>query len=156
MMAMTGPAGAAERLRGLVLQSEALCASAAAQGQPSDMAAAQTTLLQLHSLLSVTAAAEPSSRRAADGLLQQCTARLHGLTMQRHRSEARWVEGAGDGQAVACSGSWPADQAPSQPSHCAGWPQLPPSVAAATHSGSGLQAFPCCSPSLAGAPAWRS
>ena len=82
-----------ERLRGLVLSSEALCASAAAQGQPSDTAAAQTALLQLHSLLSVTTAAEPASRLAADGLLQQCTARLHGLTMQRHRSEARWVGG---------------------------------------------------------------
>lgn len=89
---MAGPADPAERLRGLVLSGEALCAAAAAQGQPSDTAAAQTALLQLHSLLSVTAAAaEPASRHAADGLLQQCTARLHGLTMQRHRSDARCV-----------------------------------------------------------------
>ncbi len=97
---MARPADPAERLRGLVLSSEALCAAAAAQGQPSDTAAAQTALLQLHSLLSVTAAAEPASRHAADGLLQQCTARLHGLTMQRHRSEARCV-GLGGQERVA-------------------------------------------------------
>lgn len=104
---MAGPADAAARLRGLVLSSEALSASAAAQGEPNDVPAAQTALLQLHSLLSVTAAAEPASRRAADSLLQQCTARLHGLTMQRHRSEARWAECDCVGRAVCAAALHP-------------------------------------------------
>lgn len=96
LIAMAAQTDAAERLRGLSLSSEALCAAAAAApGDTSTGAAAQTALLQLHSLLSVSAStgAAPASRHAADGLLQQCTTRLHGLTVQHHRSDARQVGG---------------------------------------------------------------
>lgn len=148
---MAGPADAAARLRGLVLSSEALCASAAAQGAPNDVPAAQTALLQLHSLLSVTAAAEPASRRAADSLLQQCTARLHGLTMQRHRSEARWAECdcVGREDRMRCTSCLP--------KHPSVWlHRLPQAAATCCCRLLATVAFPTSMPSLAGAAAWQS
>lgn len=86
---MAGPLGESARLRDLLFASEGACRSATAAPDASAAAsAAQTALLQLHSLLSVTAAA-PVSRHHAEPLLQQCTARLHRLSVQRSRSDAR-------------------------------------------------------------------
>ena len=94
---MMGPEGeaAAAQLRGLAFAAEQGFAAAlagaprGADGADSPVAAAQSSLLQLQSLLSVTAGGGAASRQQAAGLLQQCTSRLLRLSVQHHRSEGR-------------------------------------------------------------------
>lgn len=84
------PSDGAAGLRNLVFAAEqAYGAARAPAPQEGALGAAQSALLQLQSLLSVTAAGAPAARHHADGLLEQCTARLHTLTVQHHRSSAR-------------------------------------------------------------------
>jgi hypothetical protein len=87
---------AGSSLRNLLFAAEqgyaaATSSSAGVDGHSSSLAAAQSSLLQLHSLLSVTAAGQqaPASRHQADSLLQQCTSRLTALTVQHHKSAGR-------------------------------------------------------------------
>lgn len=87
------PSDGAASLRSLVFAAEAAYGSARASA-PQDapegaLGAAQSALLHLQSLLSVTAAATPAARHHADGLLEQCTARMHTLAVQQLRSSAR-------------------------------------------------------------------
>ena len=101
---MAGPLEESARLRDLLFTSERACS--AATGAPDAReasSAAQTALLQLHSLLSVmAAAAPPASRHHAEPLLQQCTARLHRLSVQHSRSDARWVLQQCDYMSLSC------------------------------------------------------
>lgn len=87
-MAMPG-SDAGATLRQLCFAADQAFASATGAGPDGSLHTAQNALLQLHSLLSVTAAGGPASRHQADALLQQCTSRLHKLTVQR--SDGRWV-----------------------------------------------------------------
>lgn len=97
-----GEQDAGHRLRNLLFSAEqnfnaATAASAGEHGSGSQRAAAESSLLQLHSLLSVTARQAPASRHQADGLLQQCVSRLHKLSVQQHKSAARC-----DAYAIGC------------------------------------------------------
>lgn len=92
VLAMAAPGdGNAATLANLVFAAEKSFAAATSGGPASvpsgldgRVTSAQSALLQLHSLLSVTAGAgAPASRHQADRLLQQCTSRLHKLTVQR-------------------------------------------------------------------------
>lgn len=81
-------------LRDLVFAAEqaytaAREAGAEAQGTEDPAAAAESSLLQLGSLLCVTAGSAPAGRQQADALLQQCASRLHNLSVQQRQSDAR-------------------------------------------------------------------
>ncbi|KAL4434129.1 hypothetical protein ABPG75_000570 [Micractinium tetrahymenae] len=82
-MAAMPSSDAGSTLRQLCFAADQAFASATGAGPEGSLYTAQTSLLQLHSLLSVTAAGGPASRHQADALLQQCTSRLHKLTVQR-------------------------------------------------------------------------
>ena len=89
----------AARLRNAVFQAEHCFAAATGAADPDSTpesvlaaaGAAETALLQLQTLLSVTAGQAADSRQQAASLQQLCVARLHALTVQQHRSESRWV-----------------------------------------------------------------
>ena len=95
MLASETHDAAGSSLRNLIFAAEqgyAAASSAGVDGHSSSLAAAQSSLLQLHSLLSVTAAAgqqASASRHQADSLLQQCTSRLSALTVRHHKSAGR-------------------------------------------------------------------
>ena len=97
-MAASEPSDAAgTSLRNFIFAAEQGYAAATASqggegGSNSVVAGAQTALLQLHSLLSVTAATgqqAPAGRHQAASLLQQCTSRLTTLTVQHHKGAGR-------------------------------------------------------------------
>ncbi|KAI3438833.1 hypothetical protein D9Q98_001250 [Chlorella vulgaris] len=70
-------------------QAHAACAPGQSRDTEEAIMAAESSLLHLRSLLSVTAATTPAGRHQADALLQQCVSRLHGLSVQHCTSESR-------------------------------------------------------------------
>jgi hypothetical protein len=70
-------------------QAHAACAPGQSRDTEEAIMAAESSLLHLRSLLSVTAATAPAGRHQADALLQQCVSRLHGLSVQHRTSESR-------------------------------------------------------------------
>jgi hypothetical protein len=84
----------AASLRNLFFAAEQAHAEACKEGAALEqLTSAESSLLQLQCLLSVTAGQAPAGRHQADELLQQCISRLQGLSVQKRKSDARCFVG---------------------------------------------------------------